>query len=144
MIEDIKKAMIFEFKMTYQGLMKYFLGKQIKQSSGQIFISKEKYAKDLLKKFNILYCELLSTATTTNKKLSKYDGKDKVDGSTYQSLISSLIYLTNTRPDIVLVVSIVTQFMSEPYKPHFTVVKRIFMCIKRHKELWSLYKIKKE
>jgi len=62
----------------------------------------------------------------TNEKLSKYDSKDKVDGSTYQILVGSLICLTNSLPNIVHVVSIVSQFMNEPSTAHFAVAKRIF------------------
>ena len=63
-----------EFEMTNLGLMKYFLGMQVRQNPGQIFVSKEKYAADLLKKSNMLDCNPLSTSMATNEKLSKYDG----------------------------------------------------------------------
>ena len=44
-----------------------------------------------------------------NEKLSKNNGQEKVDASTYQSLVGSLIYLTNTRTDIVYAISIVSR-----------------------------------
>jgi len=59
---------------------------QVKQSPGQIFISQEKHTEDLLKKFNVLDCKPLSTLMTTNEKLPKYGGKEKVGGATYQIL----------------------------------------------------------
>ena len=43
----------------------------------------------------------------TNEKLSENDGKEKIDGSIHRSLVGSLIYLTNTRPDIVHAVNII-------------------------------------
>ena len=51
MVEDFKKAMLKEFEMTDLGLMKYFLGFQVRQSIGEIFICQEKYIEDLLKIF---------------------------------------------------------------------------------------------
>ena len=39
MIEEFKRAMMSEFEMTDLGLMKYFLGIQVKQKPGEIFIS---------------------------------------------------------------------------------------------------------
>ena len=39
MIEELKKAMMKEYEMTGLGTMKYFLGIQIKQSPGRIFLS---------------------------------------------------------------------------------------------------------
>jgi len=94
-IGEFKQTMMAEFEMTYLGLMKYFLGMQVKQSSGNIFIFQEKYAEDL-KKFNMLDYKPLPTPMATNEKLSKNDGKEKVDESIYRSLVGSLIYLTNT------------------------------------------------
>ena len=86
--------------------------------------------KDLLKKFNMLDCKSLATPMATNEKLSKNDGKEKIDGSIYRSLVGSLIYLTNTRPGIVHADSIISRFMSEPSKTHFVVAKRILRDIK--------------
>ena len=51
MVEDFKKAIMKEFDMTDLGLMKYFLGFQVRQSIGEIFICQEKYIEDLLKIF---------------------------------------------------------------------------------------------
>ena len=75
---------------------------QVKQRPGQIFISQEKYADDLLKKFNMQDCKPLATPMAMNKKLSKDDGQNKVDATVYRSLVGSLIYLTNSRPNIVM------------------------------------------
>jgi len=78
MIEEFKKAMMAEFEMTDPSLMKYFLAMQEKQRQGNIFIFREKYAEDLLRKFNMLDCKPLTTPMATNGKLSKNDGKEKV------------------------------------------------------------------
>ena len=132
MLEDFKKAMMSKYEMTDLGAMKYFLGMQVKQSSGRIFLSQEKYAEDMLKKLNMSDCKPMAT----NEKLSKYDGKDKVDASMYRNLVGSLIYLTNTRPDIVHAVSIVSKFMNEPSTSYSS--KNHSQVYQRHKELWNL------
>ncbi|KMT04001.1 hypothetical protein BVRB_8g187060 [Beta vulgaris subsp. vulgaris] len=103
--------MMSEYEMTDLGAMKYFLGMQVKQSPGKIFLSQEKYADDLLKKFNMSECKPLATPMALNEKLSKNDGKEKVDASIYRSLVGSLIYLIHTRPDIAHTVSVVSRFM---------------------------------
>uniref|UniRef100_A0A803M610 Reverse transcriptase Ty1/copia-type domain-containing protein n=1 Tax=Chenopodium quinoa TaxID=63459 RepID=A0A803M610_CHEQI len=140
LIEEFKKAMMSEFEMTDLGEMKYFLGMQVKQSQGRIFLSQEKYAEDMLKKFNMRDCKPMATPMATNEKLSKNDGKDKVDASLYRSLVGSLIYLTNTRPDIAHVVSIISRFMSEPRKTHLAAAKRILRNIKGTKSHGIMYK----
>jgi len=39
MVAEFKTAMMREFEMSNLGLMRYFLGIQVKQSPGKIFIS---------------------------------------------------------------------------------------------------------
>jgi len=51
-------------------------------------------------------------------KLSKNGEGDRVDASKYQSLIGSLRYLTNTRPDLMLSVGITSRFIEEPRYSH--------------------------
>lgn len=43
----------------------------------------------------------------------------------YPSLVGSLIYLTNTRPDIIYPVSLISRFMQDPSKLHFAATKII-------------------
>ncbi|XP_021843480.2 secreted RxLR effector protein 161-like [Spinacia oleracea] len=140
MVEEFKKAMMSEYEMTDLGEMKYFLGMQVRQRPGRIFLSQEKYADDLLKKFHMEDCKPFVTPIAPNEKLSKYDGMEKVDASIYRSLVGSLIYLTHTRPDIVHAVSIVSRFMSEPSKAHPTAAKRILRYLKGTKSYGILYK----
>ena len=139
MMEEFKKAMMQKYEMTDLGLMRYFLGMQVKQRPRQIFISQEKYVDDLLKKFNMQDCKPLATPMAMNKKLSKDDGQNKVDATVYRSLVGSLIYLTNSRLDIVHAVSIVSRFMSNPSKAHFAAAKRILRYVKGTKDFGILY-----
>ncbi|XP_028196700.1 uncharacterized protein LOC114381653 [Glycine soja] len=143
-MEEFKKAMMQEYEMTDLGLMRYFLGMQVKQRPGQIFISQEKYADDLLKKFNMQDCKPLATPMAMNEKLSKDDGQNKVDEIIYRSLVGSLIYLTNLRPDIIHAVSIVSRFMSNPSKAHFVAAKRILRYVKGTKDFGILYEVDRD
>ena len=140
MIKAFKQAMTNEFEMTNLGPMKYFLGIQVKQEPGRIFISQAKYAYDLLKRFNMIDCKPAETPMSLSEKLSKNDGKEKVDESIYRSLVGSLIYLTNTRPDIVYSVSIVSRFMDNPSKAHFAAAKRILRYVNGTKNFGIMYK----
>ena len=144
MMEEFKKAMMQEYEMIDLGLVRYFLGMQVKQRPRQIFISQEKYADDLLKKFNMQDCKPLATPMAMNEKLSKDDGQNKVDATVYRSLVGSLIYLTNSRPDIVHAVSIVSRFMSNPSKAHFATTKRILRYVKGTKDFGILYEANRD
>lgn len=48
-----KSSMKKEFDMTDLGKMKYFLGVEVVQKQGEIFLSQRKYAEKLLEKFNL-------------------------------------------------------------------------------------------
>ena len=80
---DFKKAMMKEFEMTDLGLMKYFLGFQVRQSIGEVFICQEKYIEDLLKKFHMAACKPVSTPMSSNEKLQQEDAAEKADAKTY-------------------------------------------------------------
>ena len=100
MVEDFKRAMMKEYEMIDLGLMKYFLGIQVRQSKSEVFICQEKYIEDLLKKFHMAACKPVSTPVSSKEKLQQNDAVEKADAKAYRSLVGSLIYLTNTRPDI--------------------------------------------
>lgn len=114
MVEEYKKYIVQEFEMSDLRLMRYFLGIQVNQSEGEDFISQEKYVDDLLKKFHMENFILVETPLAMNEKLQQDDIVEKMDSNVYRNLVGSLVYLTNTRHDIVHSVSYVSRFMSEP------------------------------
>ena len=97
MFEDLKKAMTQEFEMTDIGLMSYYLGIEVKQSEEGIFISQERYTREILEKFNMMNSKPVATPIETGTKLSKHEEGDDVDPSYFKSLVGSLRYLTCTR-----------------------------------------------
>ena len=129
-----------EFEMTDLGLMKYFLGFQVWQSKVEAFICQDKYIEDLLKRIQIAACKSMSTPMSSNEKLQQKDAVEKADAKTYRSLVGSLIYLTNTRPDIVHSVSLILRFMNQPSKLHSAKAKRILRYLQGTKKLDILYK----
>ena len=128
-----------EYEMIDLGPMKYFLGIQVRQYKGEIFISQEKYLEDLLKRFQMNNCKPISTPMAFNEKLHLDDGAEKVDARNYRSLVGSLIYLTNTRPNIVQPINLISRFMNEPSKTHLKAAKRILCYLKCTKKLGIKY-----
>ena len=118
MIEEFKSTMTREFEMTNLGLLKFFLGLEVKQGETCIFISQEKYAKEILKKYKMKNCNPVSTPMEPGAKLSKYDEGERVDANRYRSLVGSLCNLTCTRLDLSLSVGIISRFMEEPIYSH--------------------------
>ena len=107
MIEEFKGTMRREFEMTNLGLMKFFLGLEVRQKDMGIFVSHETYAKEILKRYKMVNCNPVSIPMEPSAKLSKFDGRERVDASRYRSLVGSLRYLTCTRPDLSLSVGII-------------------------------------
>ena len=58
-----------EYQMSMMGKLKFFLGLQIRQQSNVIFISQEKYLKDVLRKFDMHECKGANTPMPTNDHL---------------------------------------------------------------------------
>ena len=52
-LKDFKHAMQSEFEMTDLGIMKYFLGIEVDQSTKGIFVCHKKYATSIIKRFRM-------------------------------------------------------------------------------------------
>nr|GFC90131.1 ribonuclease H-like domain, reverse transcriptase, RNA-dependent DNA polymerase [Tanacetum cinerariifolium] len=101
--------------MSVMGELMFFLGLQVKQLPDGIFISQDKYVKDMLKKFDM---ESVRTATTpyeVPKHKSKDEPDDAVNVHLFRSMIGSLMYLTASRPDIMFAVSACSRHQLEAY-----------------------------
>jgi hypothetical protein len=66
------------------------------------------------------------TPMSPSAKLDKDEKGKPVDVKLYRGMISSLLYLTASRPDIMFSVCLCAQFQSYPKESHFMVVERIF------------------
>lgn len=129
-VEEFKQDMMKVFEMTDCGEMAFFLGMEVKQNEKGIFISQKKYAKEILKKFQMENCKHVDTPMVLKLKLGKEDGAEKVDETDFRSLIGCLMYLTATRPDIMHAVSILSRFIHCAKEVHLQAAKRVLRYIK--------------
>ncbi|KAL1325586.1 hypothetical protein AAHE18_13G171100 [Arachis hypogaea] len=129
-----------EFEMSDIGLMSYYLGIEVKQMEDGIFISQEAYARELLKKLNMLDCNPTNTPMECGVKLSKEEeGVRKVDQTLFRSLVGSLRYLTCTRPDILFSVGLVSRYMENPTETHMKAAKGILRYLRGTLEYGIFY-----
>ncbi|XP_051221295.1 secreted RxLR effector protein 161-like [Lolium perenne] len=70
-------------------------------------------------------CNPCQTPMENRLKLSKNDDSDAVDPTEYRSIVGSLRYLVNTRPDIGFAVGLVSRYMEAPTSQHMAAVKHI-------------------
>ncbi|GJX38120.1 putative ribonuclease H-like domain-containing protein [Tanacetum coccineum] len=130
MCTEFEECMHKRFQMSSMGELTFFLGLQVKQQPDGIFISQDKYVADILKKFDFLSIRTATTPIESNKPLVKDEDGVDVDVHVYRSMISSLMYLTASRPDIMFAVYACTRFQVTPKASHLNAVKRIFSVIK--------------
>ncbi|GJW51815.1 putative ribonuclease H-like domain-containing protein [Tanacetum coccineum] len=97
-----EKLMKDKFQMSSMGELTFFLRLQVQQKEDGIFISQDKYVAEILKKFNYSDVKSASTPVDLEKPLVKDGDADDVDVHLYRSMIGSLVYLTASRPDILV------------------------------------------
>nr|GEV28327.1 retrovirus-related Pol polyprotein from transposon TNT 1-94 [Tanacetum cinerariifolium] len=93
-----------KFQMSMMGQMSFFLGLQVSQSPGGIFINQSKFAQEILKKFGMDSCDSVDTPMVDRLKLDEDLLGIPVDQTRFRSMVGSLMYLTASRPDLVFAV----------------------------------------
>nr|GFB66033.1 putative ribonuclease H-like domain-containing protein [Tanacetum cinerariifolium] len=100
---EFEALMHEKFQMSAMGELNF--GLQVLQKEDGIFLSQDKYIGDILKKFR--YSDVRSSNTPMDKENpwgKDGIGKD-VDLYLFRSMIGSLMYLTASRPDIMMSMS---------------------------------------
>jgi hypothetical protein len=113
-IKNFKSQMQSEFEMTDLGKLTYFLGMELLETSGGIVLHQAKYAKEILRKFEMVDCNSSVTPADTKVKIEDDDTSEAVDSTMFRQLVGSLRYLCQSRPDISYVVGYISRFMSKP------------------------------
>ena len=105
LIVDVKRKLAAEFEMKDLGMMHYFLGMEVWQNADGISLGQGKYAVEILKIFGMMDCKSMTTLMALNLRLLSDASSEAIDDTMCHQMIGSLIYLTNTRPDIFFVVN---------------------------------------
>ncbi|GJT70722.1 putative ribonuclease H-like domain-containing protein [Tanacetum coccineum] len=137
--DEFEALMKNRLQMSSMGELTFFLGLQVKQKADGIFISQDKYVTEILKKFDFMSVKHSSTSIETHKQLVKDEEAADVDVQLYRSMIGSLMYLTNSRPDIMFDVCAYSRFQVTPKTSHLKAVKRIFRYLKGKPKLGLWY-----
>ncbi|XP_022895380.1 uncharacterized protein LOC111409580 [Olea europaea var. sylvestris] len=113
------------------GELSYLLGLQVKQTNYELFICQSKYAKDLVKRFELNSKKHTKIPISTSAKLGYDPTGRSVDQTVYKSMIGSLLYLTASRPNIAFNVGECTRFQADPKESHLSAVKGSIRYINR-------------
>ena len=140
MCDEFKNSMMSEFDMSDLGKMKHFLGVEVKQCAGGIFICQRRYAKEVLARFGMEDSSAVKNPIVPGTKLRKDEGGVAVDETLYKQVVGSLMYLTVTRPDMMFGVSLISRFMARPTMAHWLAAKRILRYLKGTINLGIFYR----
>ena len=125
--------------MSMMKELNFFLGLQIKQLKEGTFINQAKYIRDLLKRFNIEEAKTMKTPMSSSIKLDKDEKGKSINSTMYRGMISSLLYLTASRLDIMYSVCLCATFQSCPKESYLSDVKRILRYVKRTMDIGLWY-----
>jgi hypothetical protein len=130
LIDEIKKQLSQVFEMKDLGELHYCLGLEVWKENGVTLVTQSKYTRELLQRFDMNGCKVMSTPLEQNVKLCSDDETKELDGTLYRQLVESLNYLTTTRPNIAYSVSILSRFMAKPHDNHWKAAKRVLRYLK--------------
>jgi hypothetical protein len=124
-ITHFKHQMMHTFSMSDMGLLSYYLGMEVRQSKNEITICQSSYAAKIVDQCRMTGCNPTDTPMEQRVKLTTAQKGTDFEQTRYRSIIGSLRYLVNTRPDLTFSVGLVSRFMEAPNKDHWGAVKRI-------------------
>ena len=125
MISKFKSSMMKEFDMIDLEKMKFFLGIEVLQLSEGIFISQQRYAMEILRRFGMENDNEVQNLIVPGFKISKDEKGVEIDDVLYKQMVGSMMYLTATRPDIMFAVSLINRYISRPTELHLSAAKRV-------------------
>ena len=101
-IEEVKVALAQKFDVKDLGKLHYFLGVQVIQDNGTVWMGQPTFTEAILQKYGMDEAKPVKTPVSVNAKLLKAsEDSELVDQNLYQSAVGSLLYLAmRTRPDI--------------------------------------------
>eukprot|EP00253_Pinus_taeda_P008612 PITA_08612 len=96
LIMSCKEDLAREFEMKDLGLMHYFLGMEVSQKDGELFVSQGNYANEIIRRFHMEKCKPMQTPLEGNWRKEDPTSGEVVEATVYRQLVGSLMYLVNT------------------------------------------------
>ncbi|XP_019189416.1 PREDICTED: uncharacterized protein LOC109183810 [Ipomoea nil] len=118
------------FKIKDLGQLNYFLGIEAFRSPNGLNLCQRKYTLDILQENGFLDAKPAKTSCTQGHKLTSTDGILLQKPEVFRRLVGKLLYLTNTRPDIVYAVQQLSQYVDKPRDTHLAAAHRVLRYLK--------------
>jgi len=102
----------------------------VARTGWDFLLGQGKYIVEILKRFGMMDCKPMPTPLVANMKLFSDTSLDLVDATIYRQMIGSLMFLTNTRPEICFSVNTLIQYMVKPRRVHWIAAKHVLRYLK--------------
>ena len=89
LIADMKRKLATEFEMDL-GMMHYFLGMEVWESTDGIFLGQGKCAVEILKRFGMMDCKAMATPMALNLNLLSDASSETIDAMMYRQIFALL------------------------------------------------------
>jgi len=131
-VQSMKKKLNVHFEMSHLGHLSYFLGIAVTRDENGLHLSQERYAEEILRRFQFSSSHPCSTPVSSGTKLRMESGAhlSQHDATLDRSIVGSIMYLMMaTRPDLSYAVGAVSQFSSAPSVDHLAALHHILRYI---------------
>ena len=141
-VREFKKNIARHVEITDLGELHYILGIQIKRdcTARTISLNQTAYIRDVLERFGMENSNPVSTPLNTKECLSAAQSPQTTEekkayleyagGLVYIQIVGSIIYVMQTRPDVLHAVGVLSQFSANPGKTHLESLKRVLRYLK--------------
>ena len=133
MTEDVILGLEKLFKLRRIDKIEKFVGLEIirDRPNRKIFLGQQRYALEVLDRFDMTKCKPVSTPMDANQLRLYHGDGTPTDKREYLKAIGSLLYLaTGTRPDLAYAVGLLSRYVAEPNHHHNAGVKRVLRYLK--------------
>ena len=94
------------------------------------FFYQQKYTRDVLERFQMADCNSVHNPIIRRTKLMKDPMGEPMVDTLYKQVVSILMYLTSTIPDLMFVVSLLSWYMAHPTTLHLQAAKHVLRYVK--------------
>lgn len=113
-VTELKTKLMKRFEMTDLGNVSLYLGVEFLRTQNGIFLSQRTYATQILREFGMMECTPASVPMIEGSCLDKEEDSPCVDAKQFQRLIGRLIYLVNTKPEILFATGVLSHSCTTP------------------------------
>jgi len=120
-----------------------FVGLEIIATKTGYFMHQKSFAEKILDKFGKENCTIVSTPLATNHNINEPADEDEPCNNPYRAAIGSLLFLaSNTRPDLMHSIALLSKFNNKPKSRHWDAVQRVLRYLRGSIHKGILYEYK--